>query len=133
LSCRGGPDEQPGFFGSTPLKFEDNVGFVDFLYSLTDNSFVPRGGEFPDTRLFLDGLTTVLEGLLVFFNPAYGVTTLMRITAEDPTGTCAAAACSPRANRAVGPRSWLASGLDTDVRSTPQACRWRWTCRSAIW
>ena len=89
LSCRGGPDEEPGFFGSQPMSFMENVGFVDFMYSLTDNSFVPRGDEFPDTQLFLDGLTTVLDGLLVFFNPAYGVTTLMRITAEDPTGACA--------------------------------------------
>lgn len=60
---------------------------VDGLqYSLTDNVFLPRGDEFLETKLFLDGLTTMSDALLVFFNPAYGVTTLMRITAEDPTG-----------------------------------------------
>lgn len=40
MSCRGGPDEDAGFFGSTPLSFEDNVGFVDFLVRVSRFVFI---------------------------------------------------------------------------------------------
>ena len=42
MSCRGGPDEDAGFFGSTPLSFEDNVGFVDFLCAFEATGSVVR-------------------------------------------------------------------------------------------
>jgi hypothetical protein len=58
--CPGAPEKSALFFGLEPIKFRGLMGYSEFLYSLTDNQFLPRDGEVLATDSFLDGRTAFM-------------------------------------------------------------------------
>jgi len=79
MSCLGAPQTEGTFFGLNVTKFQGAQGFSEFLYSLTDNSYLPRSGELLPTVDFVDSQTTFLLVLMVFFSPELGITTVMQV------------------------------------------------------
>ena len=70
------------YFGKGLSRFGDFVGFSDFLYSLTDSTYVKRENTLLKSREFVDIHTEVLQILTVFHMPSSGLTTVMRFTAD---------------------------------------------------
>ena len=58
--CSGAMEKSASFFGREPIKFRGLVGYSEFLYSLTDNQFLPRDGKVLATDSFLDGHTAFM-------------------------------------------------------------------------
>jgi len=81
LSCAGSPVLDEREFGLEPQVFE-NVGFADFLFSITDTQFLFRDGKLISTDSFIDSLTKSVRIILVFFTPQYGMTSVMSVDAD---------------------------------------------------
>ena len=88
-------------FGLVSSEFLGRTGFADFLTSMTDNSFVYRSydspntvqinasdephmsrGTFMRTADFIDALTSEVTVLLLYFTSQYGITTITSINAQ---------------------------------------------------
>ena len=54
LSCRGGEKTNGSYFGIVPSSFGGEIGYADFLFSLTDNPFLYRDGKVRDIGGSLD-------------------------------------------------------------------------------
>ena len=70
------------YFGKAQSKFGDLVGFSDFLYSLTDSTYVMRDKKLLKSREYIDVHTDSAQILTVFHMPSSGLTTVMRFTAD---------------------------------------------------
>lgn len=82
MACPGGAKREGTVFGLAPNKFNSMIGYADFLYSITDNSFLFREGQVMPTSTFITSLTESVSVTLVFFTPKYGITSLMTLSAE---------------------------------------------------
>ena len=93
VSCPGSTPWNTSFFGVKSAEFLDGNGFVDFLFSLTDNSFLFRAdsggssgnatsGPIRRTSDFIDSFTDSVRVILVFYTPQYGISTNVMITAK---------------------------------------------------
>eukprot|EP00293_Proteomonas_sulcata_P019934 CAMPEP_0184313852 /NCGR_PEP_ID=MMETSP1049-20130417/68418_1 /TAXON_ID=77928 /ORGANISM="Proteomonas sulcata, Strain CCMP704" /LENGTH=75 /DNA_ID=CAMNT_0026631419 /DNA_START=10 /DNA_END=234 /DNA_ORIENTATION=+ len=74
MSCPGGPQDTGQFFGTDPIEVLNDIGYADFLYSITDTNFLFREGAVMETSDFLDSQTASAKLILVFFTPSSGVT-----------------------------------------------------------
>ena len=98
LSCHGNPEERATFFGLDPVRFlttigrdtasgpEEEIGYADFLYAITDQDFIFRQDQgnstFIDTSRFIDSLTQSVKVVLIFFTPRLGLTSILTISAD---------------------------------------------------
>mmetsp|Transcript_21274 Transcript_21274/g.46660 ORF Transcript_21274/g.46660 Transcript_21274/m.46660 type:complete len:1658 (-) Transcript_21274:219-5192(-) len=82
FSCPGQPQTDGTFFGLEPVKFMGRTGFAEYLYSLTDNQFLPRDGEVLPTSAFVDSGTSQMSVSLVFYAAEYGITTVMQVVGD---------------------------------------------------
>jgi len=101
IACPGARDWERPHFGLASASFYGRTGFVDFLYSLTDNPFLYRRdnatngtnltaasagssigeGSLLQTDDFIDTLTSAVRVIMVFYTPEYGITTTCIIDA----------------------------------------------------
>jgi hypothetical protein len=89
VSCQGESQISGESFGINPIEFEGTVGYADFLFSLTDNPFLFRGGNVVPTSDFIDSATETAKIILVFFTPEAGTTSLLTIEAAFMGGSAA--------------------------------------------
>lgn len=82
VSCRGELEVEKEAFGIQASEFQGDRGYADFLFSLTDNPFLFRGGEVRSTRDFIDSATQTAKVILVFFTPDSGLTSVLTWTSE---------------------------------------------------
>ena len=82
VSCRGDLEVEKDAFGIQASEFQGDRGYADFLFSLTDNPFLFRGGEVRSTRDFIDSATQTAKVILVFFTPDSGLTSVLTWTSE---------------------------------------------------
>jgi hypothetical protein len=82
ISCRGDIEVEKEAFGINVSRFQGDRGYADFLFSLTDNPFLFRGGEVRSTRDFIDSSTQTAKVILVFFTPDSGMTSVLTWTSE---------------------------------------------------
>jgi hypothetical protein len=83
MACKGAPVTTAGnrTFGLSPIQFGE-VGFADFLFSVTDQRYVFRQNELRETGGYIDSLTQSIKIILCFFSPQYGVTTVMSVEGD---------------------------------------------------
>ncbi len=83
MSCKGEPvtTAGPKTFGLAPIQFGE-IGFADFLFSVTDQRYVFRNNELRETGGYIDSLTQSIKIILCFFSPQYGVTTVMTVEGD---------------------------------------------------
>eukprot|EP00282_Hemiselmis_andersenii_P039355 CAMPEP_0169429860 /NCGR_PEP_ID=MMETSP1042-20121227/2089_1 /TAXON_ID=464988 /ORGANISM="Hemiselmis andersenii, Strain CCMP1180" /LENGTH=1492 /DNA_ID=CAMNT_0009540133 /DNA_START=27 /DNA_END=4505 /DNA_ORIENTATION=+ len=82
LSCPGSSFETEKAFDIEPLQFDGQVGYSDFLYSITDSPFLSRDGKVSKTGSFIDSRTTSVLLLLAFYTPQAGITTVMKVSVD---------------------------------------------------
>jgi len=82
MSCPGEAKTNGSVFGILPSSFDGQVGYSDFLFSLTDNPFLFREGRVQATRDFLDSSTESSKIILLFFTPEAGMTSVLTINAN---------------------------------------------------
>ena len=82
VSCPGELQVKSEAFGINSSEFQGRRGYADFLFSLTDNPFLFRGGEVKATRDFIDSATETAKVILVFFTPEAGLTSVLTWTTE---------------------------------------------------
>jgi hypothetical protein len=70
VSCVGMQQVEGEAFGINASDFEGSVGYADFLFSITDNPFLYRGGEVKSTSDFIDSATETAKIILIFFTQA---------------------------------------------------------------
>lgn len=64
------------------LQFGAESGWPDFLFSVTENEALFRGGDLIQTSSLIDSSTKVLKVVLAFFTPQYGATTIVEMKAD---------------------------------------------------
>ena len=79
VSCPGDVQNNETAFGIDPTEFQQTIGYADFLFSLTDNPFLFRGGEVRSTSEFIDSATESAKIMLVFFTPKAGITSVLTV------------------------------------------------------
>ena len=82
ISCPGELQVETEAFGINASEFQGSRGYADFLFSLTDNPFLYRGGEVRATGDFIDAATETAKVILVFFTPDAGLTSVLTWTTE---------------------------------------------------
>ena len=82
VSCPGELQVKSEAFGINSSEFQGRRGYADFLFSLTDNPFLYRGGEVRATSDFIDSATESAKVILVFFTPEAGLTSVLTWTTE---------------------------------------------------
>jgi len=81
LPCRG-RSEEVVWFGKDATDFRGESGFVEYLFTLSDNPVVVRHGDRMNTRQFLDMLTTKITLIAVVYSAEYATASLLVITGD---------------------------------------------------
>ncbi|KAK3283385.1 hypothetical protein CYMTET_8913, partial [Cymbomonas tetramitiformis] len=70
-----------------------DLGFADFLASVSDHTFLHRNGSMLAVHDFLDSLTLSTKIMLVLYSPEYGISSLLTISADftEPSGVSVSA------------------------------------------
>jgi len=87
MSCKGpGMGKGSTYFGLNATRFHGDVGFADLLYTITDHEYLIRNGKSIRNTTFIDGGTTHVEIMMVFFSPTLGIVTVMTVDAAMGVG-----------------------------------------------
>jgi len=80
FECEGSETVRDGvYYGLPVIKFKQQSGFADFLFSFTRRAFVTRDGEALATNEFLDQRTQEVQAVFVFYSPDVGTTSVMQV------------------------------------------------------
>lgn len=66
------------FWGRSPIMFNDQLQFYEFLQTIADAPFVERNGSVLETRGFLDAQTETISCLMITYSSQYGTCIFVR-------------------------------------------------------
>jgi len=85
MACRGEKSKNERYFGLDLVNVGGKDVYADFLYSLTDHSFVSRSGQVSYTEWFIDSGTAKAKVIFCFFTPDAGIVSVLTVAADFST------------------------------------------------